>query len=125
MGRIVHAQGTSCNSMKRYLFRFLCIALLLAGQQAAVTHALAHAQNAYARTALAHGGADSEGSSGSERFALCDFDFAYSQVLGAVHSASIQPLTVDASFAAVPVHSASRARSTEVPFLIRGPPPVL
>ena len=111
--------------MKRYVFRFLCIALLLAGQHAALTHALAHAQGRIARSVAA----DTQGAAGSsqktQRFALCDYDYAYSQVLGAVHTACTPPLKLDASFETFPVSRAGRAGLTEVPFLIRGPPQLL
>jgi hypothetical protein len=109
--------------MKRFVFRLICIALLLAAQQTALTHALAHAQDTIARAGIG-GQADdgSEHTPRTQRFALCDFDYAYSQVLGAVHVACVPPLKLDASFEAFPVRSDSRVRTTEVPFLIRGPP---
>lgn len=113
--------------MKRFVFRFICIVLLLAGQQAGLTHALAHAQDRISRTAGAHAG-DSNGSAQKktgERFALCDFDYAYTQVLGAVHCASMPALKVDASFHAAPAVNPGHDTSTAPPFLIRGPPRLL
>lgn len=111
--------------MKRYVFRLLCIAVLVAGQQAALTHALAHAQDRIARSVASESQGTAGNSQKTQRFALCDFDYAYSQVLGAVHSACVPPLELDASFEVFPGTGASRAGSTEVPFLIRGPPQLL
>lgn len=113
--------------MKRFVFRFICIALLLAGQQAGLTHALAHAQDRIARTAAAH--ADDTGGSAQkkpgERFALCDFDYAYTQVLGAVHSVCMPALTLHVSFDTVAGADARDETSSAPPFLIRGPPHLL
>lgn len=112
--------------VKRFVFRFLCIALLLAGQQAALTHALAHAQDRVARSTAAHAdGSSPAPAKQGERYALCDFDYAYSQVLGAIHSASIPPLRLDVSFHTADAHAAGIAASTDLPFLIRGPPQLL
>ncbi len=110
--------------MKHFVFRFLCIALLLAGQQAALTHALAHAEHRLARSTVEQDGG-AAGKAQGERYALCDFDYAYSQVLGAIHSACIPALRLDATFHTLSLRGSSRAAATVVPFLIRGPPQLL
>lgn len=109
--------------MKPHWLRLLCIALLLFGQHAALTHGLAHVQDA-AGSALAQapGGAATDEDAPGERYTLCDFHYAYSQVLGAVHAVCAAlpvPLVAYATWG-VRVHAAVVA--TEVPFLIRGPP---
>ena len=109
--------------MKRFVFRLLCIALLLAGQQAALTHALAHATDRVTRSARVTEGARTPApAKQGERYASCAFDYAFSQVLGAVHSACVPALQVDASFGTFALRAHARDAVSEFPFLIRGPP---
>ncbi len=113
-------------SVKRFVFRLLCIVLLLAGQQAALTHALAHAQDRVARSAATHAeGSGPAPAKQGERYALCDFDYAYSQVLGALHSACVPPIRLDVSFYTVAAYADGITAPTDLPFLIRGPPQAL
>ncbi len=111
--------------MYRIAFRLFCVLLLLAGQAAALTHALSHVQDRLARVApaTAHDEAPRQQDKPSgERFALCDFDYAYSQVLGGVHANAPSCPASDAGHA----YSAALASTTRVaPFLApysRGPP---
>lgn len=98
--------------------------LLLAGQQAAITHALTHAHGNIATSAqnhrTAHGGADSRKAPG--RYSLCDFDMVFSQVLGAVHAAPLALPGIDDTPQLLPAYGLFRLGLTEVPYSSRGPP---
>ncbi|HEY9446978.1 MAG TPA: hypothetical protein VIQ62_07870 [Burkholderiales bacterium] len=117
--------------MKRVLFRLVCIVLLLAGQQAGLTHALAHAHAHGKLPASAqehrtmHGGGAGSHKAPDTRYSLCDFDAVFSQVLGGVHSAPPASLATDDAPQAPRAYAHFRISLTEVPFLSRGPPALL
>ncbi len=111
--------------------RWALVALLLAAQQGALTHALSHAGgHAHETTASLHEhvdahnhGVDEQHESGRPLVSeQCAFDLVYSQVLGALHAD--YGVYFAATDAVVPVVVVSRLRvfSASVPYDSRGPP---
>jgi hypothetical protein len=111
--------------------RWALVALLLAAQQGALTHALSHAGgHAHESTASLHEqldahdhGVDEHHDSGRSLVSeQCALDLVYSQVLGALHAD--YGVYFAATDAVAPVVSVSRLRviSASVPYDSRGPP---
>jgi hypothetical protein len=107
----------------------LCVILLLAAQQGALTHAVWHAYTAHpAQAAAAYqvDGADlGDSNSPSKPANLCAFDLAFGQVLGATHSACI--VVGFAPAVAERIHSltAPRLHAAALSPKSRGPPVLL
>jgi hypothetical protein len=111
--------------------RWALVALLLAAQQGALTHALSHAGGHVHETAASlhehvdanehcvHEHHDPDRQFVSEK---CVFDLVYSQVLGALHAT--YGMHFAATDAVAPVVAVSRLRSfsASVPYDSRGPP---
>ncbi len=105
-------------TLKRGLLQILLAALLLAAQYTALTHGFRHWQqpNQLAQLHLEEGGKQKSQSP------LCDFHFAFAEILGAVASCALPAAIVDrvAERSATPVSYPHTARLL-VP-LSRGPP---
>lgn len=102
------------------------IALLLAAQHGALTHALMHAGRAaqgqavvHAQLALADHGDDSRARQVTES---CAFDLVYSQVLGGVHGGHDIAFASAEQVLVVTATLAVRNSVTVVPYDSRGPP---
>lgn len=101
--------------MRRALFRFACILLLLFAQQGALTHAAWHANASSPVQNDTHGKASFHGG-------LCDLHHAFGQVLGGVHTAaSLCPTRTTAADLVKP-HSFSAGILSFLAPLSRGPP---
>lgn len=103
------------------------IALMLFAQHGALTHALSHAAR------LAHGGyvqvgasahqpAGDAGHSGGRATKPCAIDFAYSQVLGGVATATAEMAAAAGITEHCTPHPRARIVAASPPFLAQGPP---
>lgn len=102
------------------------VALLLAAQHGALTHALMHAGRAaqgqtavHAQSALADHGHDTRTRQATES---CAFDLVYSQVLGGVHGGHDFAFAAAEHVLVVTATLAVRNSVTVVPYDSRGPP---
>lgn len=111
--------------------RWALVALLLAAQQGALTHALIHAGgHVHEKAASLHEhvdahehGVDEHPDSGRALVSeQCAFDLVYSQVLGALHAGYGVYFAATDVVAPVAVVSRLRAFSASVPYDSRGPP---
>lgn len=107
------------------------IALLLAAQHGALTHALMHsarqahggvAQAAVPVHALAQTNGNSGGTPTKQLTELCAFDLVYSQVLGGVAVTVADFPVVAAATAVLTQRASARMVSEAPPFLAQGPP---
>lgn len=106
--------------------RVALIALLLAAQHGALTHALMHAQRLAQGGSIAHASSapSAHGHDSHDRQATesCAFDLVYTQVLGGLHSGHVPVVAASGHLpvaaAAIAVHSAL----TVVPYQSRAPP---
>lgn len=112
--------------------RWALVFLLLAAQQAALTHALGHAAgHAHESVAAlheqpheAHGdGLEEHGdSAGRIVSGQCAFDLVYSQVLGGMHAGYTLHVAADGTVAHALPALPSLTATAEVPYDSRGPP---
>jgi hypothetical protein len=107
--------------------KWLCgalIALLLAAQHGALTHALMHAGwLAQGKTAV-HASAQSENHPADRAVELCAFDLVYNQVLGGVHVGHALTFAAAEHLLVVVAAPAVRNPVTVVPYDSRGPPAI-
>ena len=106
--------------------RGVLVALLLAAQHGALTHALMHAGRAaqgqaavHAQSALADHGHDKRTKQATES---CAFDLVYSQVLGGVHGGHDLAFAAAEHVLVLTATLAVRNSLTVVPYDSRGPP---
>jgi hypothetical protein len=114
------------SALRAKWLRAVLIALLLAAQHGALTHALmhmgrlAHGQAAvHAQTASVSHGHDKRIRQATES---CAFDLVYSQVLGGVHTGHDLAFAADEHVLVVTAMLAVRNSVTVVPYDSRGPP---
>lgn len=114
------------SALRAKWLRGALIALLLAAQHGALTHALMHmgrvaqGQTAvHAQSALADHGDDSHARQVTES---CAFDLVYSQVLGGVHGGHDLAFAAAEHVLVVTATLAVRNSVTVVPYDSRGPP---
>ena len=114
------------SALRAKWLRGALIALLLAAQHGALTHALmhmgrlAHGQTAvHAQTASVGHGHDKHARQATES---CAFDLVYSQVLGGVHTGHDLAFAADEHVLVVTAILAVRNSVTVVPYDSRGPP---
>lgn len=114
------------SALRAKWLRGALIALLLAAQHGALTHALTHAGwLAHGKSAVhasAQVLAQDDGSRKSQAVELCAFDLVYNQVLGGVHAG--HALVFDAAEQVLVVIATLAVRNsvTVVPYDSRGPP---
>lgn len=114
------------SALRAKWLRGALIALLLAAQHGALTHALMHAgwlaQGKSAVHASAQTLAQDDGSRKSQAVELCAFDLVYNQVLGGVHAG--HGVTFDAAEQVLVAIATLAVRNsvTVVPYDSRGPP---
>ena len=111
--------------------RWALVALLLAAQQGALTHALSHAGGHVHETAVSlhehveahdHGVDEHHDSGRSLVSEQCALDLVYSQVLGALHADYGVYFAATDAVAPVVIVSRLRVISASVPYDSRGPP---
>lgn len=107
--------------------RLALVALLLAAQQGALTHALTHAGwQAQGHAAHAHdrGQHEAHDNGAPERFSskACAFDLVYSQVLGGIHTGFVVHAAPSVSIVQLAATPQFRGIATFVPYDSRGPP---
>lgn len=118
--------GLLRSALRSKWLRGALVALLLAAQHGALTHALMHAGRlaqgqvaVHAQVSLADHGHDS---SAKQATASCAFDLVYSQVLGGVHTGHDLAFAAAEHVLVVAAALAVRSSVTVVPYDSRGPP---
>ena len=118
--------GLLRSALRSKWLRGALIALLLAAQHGALTHALMHAgwlaQGKSAVHAPAQTLAQDNGSRKSQAMELCAFDLVYNQVLGGVHAGHAVGFAAAEHVLVVTATLAVRNSVTVVPYDSRGPP---
>lgn len=118
------------SALRAKWLRYTLVALLLAAQHGALTHALMHASKAAqgraAHLSISHAQAVSA-DHGHDKRALqatesCAFDLVYSQVLGGVHIGHDLTFAAAEQLLVVTATLAVRSSVTVVPYDSRGPP---
>lgn len=118
------------SALRAKWLRYALVALLLAAQHGALTHALMHAGKAaqgqaahlsvaHAQTASADHGHDKRALQATES---CAFDLVYSQVLGGVHADHDLAFAAAEHVLVIAAALAVRSSITVVPYDSRGPP---
>lgn len=114
------------SALRAKWLRGALIALLLAAQHGALTHALMHAGRlaqgqvvVHAQTSLADHGHDNRAKQATES---CAFDLVYSQVLGGVHTGHDLAFAAAEHVLVIAAALAVRSSVTVVPYDSRGPP---
>ena len=114
------------SALRAKWLRGALVALLLAAQHGALTHALMHAGKAvqgqtavHAQTVSADHGHDKRALQATES---CAFDLVYSQVLGGVHTGHDLTFAAAEQLLVVTATLAVRSSVTVVPYDSRGPP---
>jgi len=105
--------------VKRVSLRLACVFLLLFAQQSALTHAAWHAHGQV--PAQHHDGEDKASFQGS----LCSLHVVFSQVLGGVHTTTLQPPAPEHFVEQTTQHEYSHCVEVHLPFLSRAPPVLL
>lgn len=114
------------SALRAKWLRYTLVALLLAAQHGALTHALMHAGKAAQVQTAVHAQATSV-DHGHDKRALqatesCAFDLVYSQVLGGVHTGHDLTFAAAEQLLVVTATIAVRSSVTVVPYDSRGPP---
>jgi hypothetical protein len=114
------------SALRAKWLRGALIALLLAAQHGALTHALMHAGRlaqgqvvVHAQASLADHGHDNRAKQATES---CAFDLVYSQVLGGVHTGHDLAFAAAEHVLVIAAALAVRSSVTVVPYDSRGPP---
>jgi hypothetical protein len=114
------------SALRAKWLRGALIALLLAAQHGALTHALMHASRlaqgqvaVHAQASLADHGHDNRVRQATES---CAFDLVYSQVLGGVHTGHDLAFAAAEHVLVIAAALAVRSSVTVVPYDSRGPP---
>lgn len=112
------------SALRAKWLRGALIALLLAAQHGALTHALTHAGWLAQGRAAVHASVQGEHHPAEHAVELCAFDLVYNQVLGGVHAG--HAFVFAAAEHALPVTAtlALRKPVTAVPYDTRGPPAI-
>jgi hypothetical protein len=113
------------SALRAKWLRGALIALLLAAQHGALTHALLHAGWLAQGKSAVHAQAQSaqdDGSRKSQTVELCAFDLVYSQVLGGVHGGYDLAFSAAEHVLVITAVLAVRNSVTVVPYDSRGPP---
>ena len=102
------------------------IALLLAAQHGALTHALSHAGWLAQGKSVAHASAQASSHDGRAKQATesCALDLVYNQVLGGVHADPVAAFDAVEQVLVVAATLALRSSVTVVPYDSRGPPAI-
>lgn len=110
------------------IYRYLCVLLLLIAQQGALGHATWHA-GGDARAAREHASLaltqDKGHRSPLDQSALCAFDLAYGQVMGATHGACIAAAFVSTVVERIQASATRQLIATVITPQSRGPPVLL
>ena len=111
-----------CSALRAKWLRGALIALLLAAQHGALTHALMHAGwLAQGKTAV-RASAQCENHPADRAVELCAVDLVYNQVLGGVHADHTVTFAAAEHILVVVAALAVRNPVTAVPYDSRGPP---
>lgn len=112
------------SALRAKWLRGALIALLLAAQHGALTHALTHASwMAQGRTAV-HAMVQDEHNPTKRAVELCAFDLVYNQLLGAVHADHAVSFAAAEHVLVVAATPALHNPVTAVPYDSRGPPAI-
>ncbi len=122
--------------MRRALASAVCIVLLVIAQSGALTHALWHVlgEASAHNSGLTHVAADDaaahddrlhDGELPAGQAALCAFDLAFGQVLGAAPGGGLIALPVVSAAAAIADVPSSHLRAEALSPKSRGPPPLV
>lgn len=114
------------SALRAKWLRGALIALLLAAQHGALTHALMHAGRLAQGQSAVHLSAQTKGhghdSRAKQATESCAFDLVYSQVLGGVHAGHDLAFAAAGHVLVVAATIAVRSSVTAVPYDSRGPP---
>jgi len=110
------------SALRAKWLRGVLIALLLAAQHGALTHALTHASWMAQGKAAVHAMVQDEHNPTERAVELCAFDLVYNQVLGAVHADHAVSIAATEHVLVVVAAPAVRNPVTAVPYDSRGPP---
>jgi len=110
--------------MRRRVFHYLCVFLLLFAQQSAIAHASWHAGGGahQGETTALGSSADAGHETPIAAESLCDFDLAFGQVLGGSHGAATPAAFVAVVVEGLPDLSTPRLRAAALSPKSRGPP---
>jgi len=112
------------SALRAKWLRAALIALLLAAQHGALTHALTHAGWLAQGRAAVHASVQGEHHPAEHAVELCAFDLVYNQVLGGVHAGHTVVFAAAEHALAVAETLALRNPATAVPYDSRGPPAI-
>jgi len=107
----------------RALLQLVCICLLMASQQGALTHRVWHLQDVLHEHAAAHDREHEHDDDGdAPQSALCEFHYAAGTVLGALDCAPIVLFLPTRPAQSLPARLVSRFAADAPPATSRGPP---
>jgi hypothetical protein len=110
------------SALRAKWLRGALIALLLAAQHGALTHALMHAGWLAQGGLAVHASVQDEHHPAEHAVESCAFDLLYNQVLGGVHAGHAPVFAAAEQVRAVIATAAVRSPVTAVPYDSRGPP---